>query len=106
MKKKIYSVEELLQKPICVMSGEEFAFLINNVDVLVDKGQAKEQTPSPERKFAYGIRGIADTFGCSIPTANRIKKSGAINKAISQIGRKIIVDVNLALELVANNKEG
>lgn len=24
----------------------------------------------------YGIEGIAQIFGCSVPTANRIKKSG------------------------------
>lgn len=103
MKKVFYSIEELLQKPVCVMSGEEFAFLINNVGVLANKGKTKEQTPTPNRKLAYGIKGIANTFGCSIPTANRIKKSGVIDKAISQIGRKIVLDVDLALDLVANN---
>ena len=45
-----------------------------------------------ERKYVYGILGIAKLFGCSLPTANRIKKSGKIDKAITQIGRKIIVD--------------
>ena len=61
--------------------------------------------PSPEHKLAYGIKGIAETFGCSIPTANRIKKSGLIDKAISQLGRKIVIDVDLALELAAERKE-
>ena len=32
-------------------------------------------------------------------TANRIKKSGIIDKAITQIGRKIVVDADLALSL-------
>ena len=31
----------------------------------------------------------------SVPTANRIKKSGIIDKAITQIGRKIVVDADL-----------
>ena len=43
--------------------------------------------------------GIARVFGCSVPTANRIKKSGIIDKAITQIGRKIVVDADLALSL-------
>lgn len=47
----------------------------------------------------YGIEGIARVFGCSVPTANRIKKSGIIDKAITQIGRKIVVDTDLALSL-------
>ena len=50
-------------------------------------------------KYAYGIAGIAEIFHCSLPTVNRIKKSGRIKKAITQIGRKIIVDKKLALEL-------
>ena len=53
----------------------------------------------------YGIKGIADTFGCSIPTANRIKKSGVIDDAITQVGRKIVVDADLALELAAKAKK-
>ncbi len=53
----------------------------------------------------YGILGIAKLFGCSLPTANRIKKSGKIDKAITQIGRKIIVDAELALELPERKQE-
>ena len=83
--------------------GEELAFLFNNIGLLTDKKVSEGQTPTPNRRFAYGIKGIADTFGCSIPTANRIKKSGAIDNAISQVGRKIVLDVDLALELAADN---
>ena len=99
MEKKIISIEKLLQTPVCMMSGEELAFLFNNLGVLNKDSQPKPATPSPDRKLAYGIKGIAETFGCSIPTANRIKKSGIIDKAISQVGRKIVLDVELALEL-------
>ncbi|MFI3294042.1 MAG: DUF3853 family protein, partial [Rikenellaceae bacterium] len=45
-------------------------------------------------------------FGCSIPTAQRIKKSGVINRAITQLGRKIIVDAELALELAGRKTGG
>ena len=37
---------------------------------------------------------------------NRIKKSGKIDKAITQIGRKIIVDAELALELAGKKTGG
>ncbi len=53
----------------------------------------------------YGILGIAKLFGCSLPTANRIKKSGKIDKAITQIGRKIIVDAELALNWPGRKQE-
>ena len=52
-----------------------------------------------ERRLEYGIRGIAKIFNCSKPTALRLKKSGAIDGAIVQVGRKIVVDADLALEL-------
>lgn len=105
MEKKIISIEKLLQTPVCMMSGEELAFLFNNLGVLDREKKSESSMPSPDRKLAYGIKGIAETFGCSIPTANRIKKSGVIDKAISQLGRKIVIDVDMALELAAERKE-
>lgn len=79
-------------------------------------GQLKEILGSPQpyivdnstspKRYVYGIAGIAKLFGCSIPTANRIKASGKIDKAITQIGRKIIVDADLALELAGVSNRG
>jgi len=51
------------------------------------------------RNFVYGIRGIAQLFNCSEATALRIKRSGVIDEATSQAGRKIIVDADMALKL-------
>ena len=91
------------------MTGEEFLYLQNS------SHQGDNHVPAPvaetsKKKYEYGIRGIAKIFGCSIPTANRIKKSGKINAAITQVGRKIIVDADQALELAQNrsscNKKG
>ena len=59
-----------------------------------------------EKRYVYGLAGIAHLFGCSLPTANRIKQSGKINRAITQIGRKIIVDADLALELAGRKTGG
>ena len=72
-------IRELLSKPVWQMTGEEFILLIG---------------------------GIARLFGCSMPTANRIKKSGKIDRAITQIGRKIIVDADMALELAGHKSGG
>lgn len=86
------------------MTGEEFIMLSRHAS-----GQTEAQ-PQPvtdtSRKYVYGILGIARLFGCSLPTANRIKKSGKIGKAITQIGRKIIVDAELALELAGKKTSG
>lgn len=58
----------------------------------------------PEKKYVHGIAGIADLFGCSKTTANAIKQSGKIDKAIIQIGRKITVDAELAMSLVGKKR--
>ena len=98
------NLQELLSKPVWQMTGEEFIMLSRHASV-----QTEEQ-PQPvtdtSRKYVYGILGIARLFGCSLPTANRIKKSGKIDKAITQIGRKIIVDAELALELAGKKTGG
>ena len=100
---KNYNLQELLQKPVCMMQGDEFVFLLSNLSLLGK--QETKQVESKPKNLAYGIQGIADTFGCSIPTANRIKRSGVIDDAITQVGRKIVVDADLALELAANAKK-
>jgi hypothetical protein len=57
-----------------------------------------------EKKYVYGITGIAELFSCSKTTANSIKQSGKIDKAIVQIGRKIAVDAELAMSLVSKKR--
>jgi 2,4-dienoyl-CoA reductase-like NADH-dependent reductase (Old Yellow Enzyme family) len=79
---------DLSTKTIAEMTAEEFLTL---------------SSQTQEKKYVYGIPGIAELFHCSKATANRIKASGKIDKAIVQIGRKIIVDVDLALELAAKS---
>ena len=91
------NLQELLSKPVWQMTGEEFIFLSKHAS------RQTETQPQPvtdtERKYVYGILG-------SLPTANRIKKSGKIDKAITQIGRKIIVNVELTLELAGKKTGG
>ena len=98
------NLQELLSEPVWQMTGEEFVMLSRHAS---DK---TEEQPQPvtetDRKYVYGIAGIARLFGCSLPTANRIKKSGKIDKAVTQIGRKIIVDAELALELAGKKTGG
>ena len=98
-------LKELLSKPVWQMTGEEFIFL--NRHASTDNGAKTSQAvTNTDKKYVYGINGIAHLFGCSMPTANRIKKRGKISKAITQIGRKIIVDAELALELAGHKSGG
>lgn len=99
-----FDIKQLLQKPIAMMTGEELTFLLNSSM----EAKVNEQTPVVQKRTYYGIEGIAQVFGCSVPTANRIKRSGIIDAAITQIGRKIIVDADMALALAKEaeaNKE-
>lgn len=87
--------------PMWQMTGEEFLALTN---------QTIKSEPtsalSEDKEYFYGISGIARIFGCSKATANRIKKSGLIDRAIIQIGRKIIIDKQLALQLASARRGG
>ena len=102
---KKMEVKNLLSKPVWQMTGEELIFL-NRHALQEREAKAAQPAADKEKKYVYGIGGIARLFGCSIPTANRIKKSGRINRAITQIGRKIIVDADMALELAGRKSGG
>ena len=99
------TLQDLLNKPLWQMTGEEFLFLTNSTAFKEEKNKI-QVIDATSSKYVYGLKGIADLFGCSIPTANRIKKSGRIDKAIKQIGRKIIVNAELALELAGQKTGG
>lgn len=64
-------------------------------EVLAGKPRADEK----KKRYVYGLKGLAQLFGCSKTTASRIKISGKIDKAITQIGALLIIDADLALEL-------
>lgn len=72
---------------------------------LIESASGKPTQDAPkERLLEYGIAGIARIFNCSISTANRIKASGKIDKAISQRGRLIVIDADKAIELFNDGK--
>ena len=69
------TINELPDKPVWQMTGEELLFL-------------------------------AQLFLCSLTKANSIKQIGKINSVITQVGRKIPVDADLALELAGRKTGG
>lgn len=85
-----------LNKRVIDLTAGELLDLIQqgyNPQVIVD-------TTKDNKRLVYGLAGIADLFGCSKTTANRIKQSGKIDGAITQVGSLIIVDAEKALELL------
>jgi len=67
---------------------------------------AQARVELPAKRYVYGLAGLAELFGCSRQTAGRLKASGKIAEAITQCGRKIIVDADLALELAGRKTGG
>ncbi len=57
-----------------------------------------------EKKYEYGLKGIAKILGCSLSKASEIKSSGILDEAIIQNGNIIIVDKDKALLLFGKNE--
>ena len=95
------NLETLRVKPLIQMTGEEFIYLQNNLN---NEVPIKTLEPEKGKKYVYGIKGIAKLIDGSTSKANRLKKSGVIDEAIIQNGRKIIVDAELALKLMKESK--
>lgn len=90
--------EELLVKPLWQFSGKDHEYMLKHI--LMESLFVKSPQLSSQIRYVQGYQGIATLFGCSKSTAQRIKKSGIIDDAITQVGRKILVDADLALQLV------
>ena len=69
-------------------------------------GAANIAAPSeePNKRYVYGIAGIASLFNVSYVTACKLK-DGILQPAILQQGRKIMCDAELAIELFRNKAE-
>lgn len=81
--------------PIAMLTVRQLLQLID------DKKEPKEpQKEDNSKHYVYGLSGLAKLLNCSIVTAHKIKKSGKIDAAVKQIGRKIIVDADLVIELI------
>ena len=91
---------EILEKPFFSMTGSEILQLFGTI--------AEAKTVSQdftEKKYVFGIRGLASILKCGMTNAQRIKNTGVIDEAIYQAGRKIVIDSEKALELIKNNPQ-
>lgn len=89
--------------PLSFLTVGQFLQLLN------DKVQQTPAAPAPapsdnQKRLVYGLAGIRNLFNVSHATAFKYKE-GILKDAVSQRGRKIVVDVDLALELF-NSKDG
>lgn len=80
-------------------------------DLLIEELTANVSTTAyagcnskPHGRLVYGLRGIQELFGCSHKTA-QFYKDNVIHEAVSQNGRKIVVDADLALKLFNEQRD-
>ena len=67
---KTYNLNDLLQKHVCAMTGEEFIFLMGNLSGFVRQVYQPLSTDDEKpRHLVYGIKKILDTFGSRHPTS-------------------------------------
>lgn len=87
-----------LNAPLYSLSVEQF-ILLNQL--MKEHFEAPQQE---DREYVHGLRGIQRLFDVSHKTAQRYKDT-FLAPAITQNGRKILVDKKLALELWAQHWE-
>ena len=76
--------------PMWKLTVEEFVEVANNL--------------TAEKKYEYGLKGIAKILGCSLSKASEIKSSGILDEAIIQNGNIIIIEKEKALQLFGKDE--
>lgn len=86
------------ETPIAMLTVGQLMELLNT--------NKKQEVPTVQKttNYVYGLNGIKKLFNVSHATAQRYKDT-IIKEAVSQNGRKIIVDAGKAIELF-NQKTG
>ena len=92
-------MENIEERPLSTLTiGEFLNYVAQYFDFETKDGFTKPDSPSRNHRLVYGLRGIQELFGCSHKQA-QFYKDHVINEAVSQRGRKIVVDADLALSL-------
>ncbi len=91
-------------KPIFSLTVEEFITALKEglgiIDLDAEQEELKDRNVQVQKHYVYGLKGLCSLLGCSISSAARIKKSGAIDAAISQRGKIIVIDADLVLDIL------
>lgn len=78
--------------------------LLEAVESRVKEILPQQEKQPEDRRFVYGLRGLAKLLGCSKTTAARLKASGKYDEAITQIGALLIIDPDKVLEIAKGDK--
>lgn len=84
-------------------AGEFIEMLEQHFGMPTRRGKYQSMPETPQKHMLYGIKGIEDFFGVSHRTAQYLKDH-VICDAVSQNGRIIVTDAELALQLFNQSK--
>ena len=90
--------------PLAALTVGDIKELLTELGVS-HSGQTAQKSQHPGKRYVYGLKGIQALFGVSHLTAQHYK-DGFLKPAVMQQGRKIVVDVEKAMELFKNYKDG
>lgn len=90
-----------LDTPLWQLTVGEFLELQERAMKPLRETEEKPAQGGGEKRLVYGIRGLARLLDCSHTTAQKVKNSGVIDRAVTQFGRKLIIDADLAISLMA-----
>ena len=90
--------------PLAALTVGDLKELLRELGVN-NNSTAPRPAASANKRYVYGLKGIQSLFHCSHLTAQRYK-DGFLKPAVMQQGRKIIIDVELAVELFKTYKDG
>ena len=90
--------------PIAALTVADFKSLLKDY-LREQKNATIPPVTSTGKRYVYGLKGIQDLFGVCHLTAQRYK-DGFLAPACMQNGRKIVVDVDHAMELFNTYQNG
>ena len=90
--------------PIAALTVGDLKELLRELNINTGPAAVKQATGNGKR-YVYGLKGIQSLFHCSHLTAQRYKDT-FLAPAVMQQGRKIVIDVEMAVELFKTYKDG
>lgn len=88
--------------PIWQLTIDQFKELLSSSQPAKSVNEEINQTPP--KRYVHGVCGIKNLFNCSYPTAHKLKET-IIKPAVSQQGKVIIVDADLAIKLFQEHEQ-
>lgn len=82
--------------------GELMEVLLPAIGFQADNSKSIDEENG--KKYIYGVAGLAKLLGCSVSTAQRRISSGKLDKCIIRSGRLIIIDRDVALQILKGGK--